>query len=473
MYLKHTYLENFKKFEKKAQKWEKNVLITGSNGSGKSTLALSSVLFGIWGYSMANSLGDLPTRNIAKSCMTEHTIRKDKDIYKIIRKYPTKLEIYKNEELLKFITNREAQYFIDDLLGDREQFQQFRVIDAYSKESNFLEQGQTALKNIIFSLNEKRIKKIRDNLREIKRQREIFNKDNLVKNIHYYSEKRKSILKTAYDKIQYKIETLKDKVENLENKSNKNTKKIGKLENSIEYFESRIDKLESLDVCYVCEQEITEELKTDIIQKFEKKIKEIVPRLESKVKDNETMLDIIVQYEKKVKKLETKEDNLERLLSKLERNPNEKKYKYTTKDVEIVSRAIKELDNFSSYYLTESIKVLEPIINKILNKINFKVSFEVNEKGKFNVLLTKEEVQFNYKDLSTGEKLILQIAFKLALLMERGEDGLIIADEGLGSLDKSNLDYILKIFNEFPFQLILILHRFDNIPEDIQLIELD
>ena len=138
----------------------------------------------------------------------------------------------------------------------------------------------------------------------------------------------------------------------------------------------------------------------------------------------------------------------------------------------IVKKAIEELDKLSSYYITESLKILEPIINDIVSKIGFEVSFTINEKGKFAIEMQKDNISYKYKDLSTGQKLVLQIAFKLALLLERNETGIIIADEGMSSLDQENLEHVLGIFNNLPFQLFLVLHHFEDIPEHIRVINL-
>jgi DNA repair exonuclease SbcCD ATPase subunit len=147
-------------------------------------------------------------------------------------------------------------------------------------------------------------------------------------------------------------------------------------------------------------------------------------------------------------------------------------YKYTNKDVAIVQKALQELDNLSSYYLTESLKIFEPIINSILNKINFNVKFKINDKNKFDIALDKDGTEYSYDDLSEGQKLLVQIAFKLALLLERGEEGIVIADEGLSSLDFDNLDHVLTIFKNLPYQLFIVLHNLETVPVDVQIIDL-
>jgi len=156
------------------------------------------------------------------------------------------------------------------------------------------------------------------------------------------------------------------------------------------------------------------------------------------------------------------------LKDRLETAIKQKNFKYTKKDVLVMDKCIKELDNFYGYFITEWIKTLEPIINSILDKIGFKITF----KNDFDLVLSKDGEEYSYKDLSTGQRLILSIALKLSILLERNERGLLIADEGLSSLDETNLDYIIKLFNDLPFQLIAIIHRFETEQENINIISL-
>jgi len=208
----------------------------------------------------------------------------------------------------------------------------------------------------------------------------------------------------------------------------------------------------------------------------EEKDKEI-KAIENKLKEANEILEEVSEIREMsqptIKGMKAKYEKIHDLMVKLEGRLKQKEYIYTSKDIEVVKRALKELDNLSTRYLTQSLSILEPIINSVLEKIRFNVRFEVNDKGKLNISLTKEGVKFNYKDLSTGQKLLLQIAFKLALLLERGEEGIIIADEGLSSLDEENLLHVLTIFENFPFQLVFIIHNWNEVPGEVKIIDLN
>ncbi len=150
----------------------------------------------------------------------------------------------------------------------------------------------------------------------------------------------------------------------------------------------------------------------------------------------------------------------------------QKEFKYSEKDVLITKKALVELDTFTSYFIIKSIQTLEPIINTILEHIRFEIKFIVNDKNNIDYTLSKEGIKYTKEDLSSGQKLILQIAFKLALLMQRGESGLVIADEGMSPLDSSNLLHIIDLIKGLPFQLLIVLHNADKMPEYVNIIEL-
>ena len=166
MYINSIKFKNFKIFTKDEFTFDKINFVKGSNGSGKSTLVLDSLLFGLYGFTTKERLSDLPTRDKSKSCTVEINLNYNKSIYIIRREYPTKLQIKKDKEWMDFKTSKEAQNFIDETFGDRTSFQKFRLIDAYNKEANFLEEGQTTLKKIIFSLSDELFNNIRN--RELK-----------------------------------------------------------------------------------------------------------------------------------------------------------------------------------------------------------------------------------------------------------------------------------------------------------------
>jgi DNA repair exonuclease SbcCD ATPase subunit len=473
MIIRRVKLENFKNFVEKEVRLEKTVFIRGKNGSGKSTLALESILFALYGYTAKEALKDLPTRNVANSCLVEVEIEHQNSTFVIIRKYPTKLEVIRDSKEVPFVNAIEAQEYINQTFGDRTHFMKFRIVDAYTKETNFLEEGQTTLKKILFSVSEDLINKMRDKLQVIKREREQFNKDKAVVYKCYPSMKRLNVICEALKKLEVQKREVQTDIRDLDNELRNLERSIGQAEETKRTGNTQKTKLTEKKSCYVCGQTISESNQKCIITEIERKIEMATKLLEEKTQDRQVTNEILQANKQVLDTIESQFIVLNELKMKFQSRIQLKDYKYTDKDVLVAKTAIDELDHLSTYYLTESVKILEPIINDVLIKIGFKVNFVINDKDKFTISLQREGVEYKYKDLSCGEKTLLQIAFKLALLLEKGESGIVITDEGLGSLDVNNLLHVIGLFESLPFQLFLILHNAPELPETVQMITLD
>jgi energy-coupling factor transporter ATP-binding protein EcfA2 len=472
MIIRRIKLENFKNFIEKEVRLEKTVFIRGKNGSGKSTLALESILFALYGYTAKEALKDLPTRNVANSCLVEVEIEHQNSTFVIIRKYPTKLEVIRDNKEVPFVNAIEAQEYINKTFGDRTHFMKFRIVDAYTKETNFLEEGQTTLKKILFSVSEDLINKMRDKLQVIKRDREQYNKDKAIVYKCYPSMKRLNVICEAIKKLELqKIEVQTD-LRELDTELRNLERSIGQAEETKKTGNVQKTKLTEKKTCYVCGQTISESNQKQLLMETDNKIINATKLLEEKTQDKQITQEIVQGNRQVLETIEPQFVWLNELKMKLQARLKLLEYKYTDKDVLVAKTAIEELDHLSTYYLTESVKILEPIINDVLVKIGFKVQFLINDKDKFSIVLQREGIEYKYKDLSTGQKLILQIAFKLALLLEKGESGIVIADEGMSSLDKENLLHILNIFDNLPFQLFFVIHNVDEVPDTIQIIDL-
>ena len=473
MIIKSIKVKFFRNFIEKVIKLTKIVFFKGQNGTGKTTLALYSLLFAFWGYTSSDSLKDLPTRNISKICSVEVEFDQSEHDYKIVRYYPTKLIVYEDGKELEFVSNTEAQEYINELVGDRINFMKFRIIDAYSKETNFLEEGQTTIKRILFNNSDEIFNNIRNKLLQVKHEREIFNKDKAIVYIHYPSEKRLQLISSKLDEINLQKSKLNSTIRSMETDAYSITRTVGKLEAEKTMLCKKQDKLLENKKCYICNQPVSESLQKELLNEIRLKIKSTHATLLKELEDQKNVKEIIDVEKSVIEKLIPRTQKLLDYKVKLEGRIKQKAYKYTEKDIIIVKKAISEIDSLSTYYLTESIKILSPIINSVLEKIGFEINFTINEKNKFTITLEKEGIRYNYSDLSTGQKLILQIGFKLAILLSRNETGIVICDEGASSLDAENLAYLFTIFEQYPFQLFIVLHRMDNIPDTIQIIDLD
>jgi len=472
MFITKIKVKTFKNFLHKALKLGKMVLFKGKIRAGKSTLALHSLLFAFYGYSIAETLKDLPTRSLAKSTTVEIDVEHKTKLFTIIRSYPTKLKILEDGREMPFNTATEAQNWIDNNFGSRTDFQKFRIIDARSSDANFLEEGQSTFKKILFAGCEKIFVELREKLFKIKTHREMYCKDKAIIYKHYPSEKRLKIIQDKLGELKQKENKLKNKVNNLEMEVRRSEREMGSLEYNIKSLEEKRTKLNKEKICYTCKQAIAIKKRDELLKDIKIKTLEAKLKIQNHIKTIEIDKDLLNFEKKRLDKFRPHVSKLAELEMKLKARIKQKKYKYTERDILIVKTAIQEVDKLSTFYLTESIKTLTPIINDVLSKINFKVKFIIDSKDRFKIRLYKDEVEYKYHDLSGGEKLILQIGFKLALLMEKGESGIMIADEGFSSLDKETLYHIISLFQNLPFQLFFIIHRFENIPDNVTVIDL-
>ena len=452
-------------------------LIKGRNGVGKTNLALGVIFFIIYAYTRKYKLSELPTGSL-KSCWAEITIEHEEHTYTIRRYVPSKLIIKQDNIDINFenkMTNADKEDFLQDLFHTILYFKQFRLVDAYDKEdTNFLEKSDITIKKILFAGHNNKLNKVRERLLEIKLEREKYNRDDTVLYTHFPSTKRLHILRNALSEIEDRMESINDMIEQYQDKHDESLSEKSEKEGTKNYLNKLKTKLTSYSQCPICKRKIDKGLKEELIAKKEEQIQNLILSIvDLKEEINNYSKKVTIQETKKDKLYDSKE-TLNELIMKLKSRLHNKEYKWTSKDVLIAKKAIDEINRISSHYLRQSVKVLEPIINQVLEPIKHTLSFEVDDKERFKIILTDDkEREWKYYQLSTGQKLLLQIAFKMAILLDRGEEGLLIADEGFGSLDIINLQHIMEIVNQFPFQLIMILHRLNEVPDYVSVINLD
>ena len=465
-------LHNFRNFKGTHEfEFSKLNFVSGRNGTGKSTISLFALLFGLYGYSHS-SLASLVNKE-CKNCKVELTVSHEKDLYVVKRTYPTSVEIIKNEKNIKFSTSIEANNYIINLFGTRDNFVKFRIIDAYNSESDILSAGPSTIKKTLFGFCGEIFNNAKTKLQIIKSERDRLNKDGMTVYTHFPSEKRLDILNKGISETtnQYRdiVKELNEFERDYLTEERDKSKKDGL---NYQYNSQKKKILADPEICYACKQPIAKTNQKSQVDEIESNIKELNSKIKEHVESLEMQKDIIHTYKSNKDELQARISSLNSIKIRLEARLKQKNLIYSTKDVLIVKKALVELDNLSSYYLKESIKVLEPIINSVLEKIGFAVKFTINN-NKFTIVYTKDGIEYNQKDLSTGQATLMQIAFKLALLISQNKTGIIIADEGLGSLDKENLMHVVDIFSSYPFQLFLVLHNAPDMPNDVRVINLN
>ena len=462
MLILQTTINDFKKYVGKYTfNFDKINLISGENGAGKSTIALHALLFALHGYS-ENKLSKLTPKGVDNpNTWVEITLSHLGNTYIIKRSIPTKIELTINGIPSTLANNQLKQEEIDKVFKDVSFLKKFRLIDI--KDSiNLLEQTQSNLRKTLVNLEDSlNLSPVRDNLSELKNKKEQFNKDSHVLYNHYPSVNRYSTIDMNVQMLNMDISENEKEITKQEAILRERSSFVSKSQWQKSNLLAQKSKL-SKTVCHVCGQQIKINKQKELIEQIEKDLSAVENDIVSFGKEEVLQKAIVDTYKNKRVELIQKKEKLNKLLSKLDARLKQKDYIWSNKDVEITKQAIKEVDGFSTYYVTEKLKTLEPLINNILNKVGFVVKFDIVDNNKFDIRIFKGNLEFEYTELSNGERLLVGIAFQLALLLDKNESGLIIADEGFSSLSEINLNLMLDLFINSPFQLIAVIHRYSS-----------
>ena len=465
MEIKRIMLTNFKNFEGEHTFHFDNInLVQGRNGIGKSTLIKDAILFALYGHGEV-SLEKLPTRGKSKSCKVE--IHFEDCV--IVREYPTKITIVGKD----FATNKVAQEWLNEKFQNVDYFKKFRMIDL-QQGINILEEGKTSLRKTLFTFNEEAFNKVRSNLQTKKREREVYNRDNLSNiSSHFPSKSRLYQLEIGLLNLAEELSSLEKDLRISEQDYFRVLSKKSGFEANKSSFKKQKDKLVINSACPFCERKTNKDTKMKLLAKVNHSIVDLNEKINKEILELDSQKDTLHYLKTLKNKLIERKEKLNILKEKLDNRINLIDYKWNSKDLEIMKQAIRELDGFSSFYITEWIKILEPIMDDIINRIGFNIKFDLDSKGNIDIKLIKNGEEYSYKDLSSGQRLVISIAFQMSLLIERGESGLIVADEGFSSLDETNLHLILELFKNLPFQLSCVIHHIENIPDGVHVINLE
>lgn len=476
MFINKVILNNFRNFEGlHSFTFEKINLLTGKIGCGKSTVGRIAITFALFGEAEVN-LSSLPTRSGAKNCWVGlNIIDNEQEIY-IQREIPTKLTVMLNGiEIYPGSNNIEKEKWIRNRFKDYNHFKKFRMIDL-RQGVNILEEGKTSLRKTLISFHEGILNNMRESLSVKKSLFERFNKDTAVIYKHYPSVKRLNFLKKSKELNQAKYSIAYKKFIEVDNDYKKLLSTLSSYKYQLDLLNKENKKLttpETSKECPTCKQQLPTVIKTELLNNNLLKLEEVIKKIEDYELSLDGQKDALSYIENSKIDYQRLLERLNGKILKLEGRLKQKEYIYTSKDVLIATKAIKELDKIYSYVIIYCVKSLEPIINNIISKIGLKMSFELDSKSDFDIVIYKDSDMYSYKDLSSGQRLLLSIAFQIALLLDQGDTGVIIADEGFTNLDNDTMKVLYELFAQLPFQVISILHRFESETKNINLIKIE
>ena len=474
MYLHKITLHDYKIYSGKHEfLFNKINLISGENGIGKSTVALHSLLFALYGHSEV-PIASLPTKMLANpktyvQVELEHLGKQ----YIIKRSIPTNIDITVDGISSTLVNNTLKQKELENLFQNVEFFRKFRMIDI--KDSiNILEQGNQALRKTLVSFDDAiDITTVRTNLLTKQGERSKLNKDENVLYTHCPSSQRLIALQQGLKKVNDKIvELAADGIYNNNVIYNLSSQR-GSLESLLRNLNSNQKAVQNKS-CPTCRQGLPHTTHAQLSGDIAKTLTETAEKLKKILVEISNQRDIITHIDGIRTHFTNKKQRALKYIQRLEARLQQKDFIYTTKDVEVIKSSVKELDGFTTFYITEKLQRIEPLINTLLGKLGFTVTFDVDDKNNFDITLinNKNGTEFKYKELSNGQRLFVTVAFQLALLMEKNESGLIVADEGFSSLSQPSLEQMFELFKNSPFQLVSIVHRFTTNDTSIKNIQL-
>jgi len=448
----------------------KSNLITGwnydtddGNGCGKSSFVASLLLL-IGGSKLTDINLSKFIRDGEKSATISGSIEVGEDLLEIERVLKTKgsgkLNLTINGEDQNFKTSKLAQEEIFKYIGSPENFKKFRIIDDGSG-INILDFTSGQLRKTLMGLCQDKFDTLRKKLLDKKNLYEKYNK-NVVLSKHAPSESRLQILQTAIKALDTtEMSKILTKVQKFQMEKNKLLTERGKQTQIKDIKTRQIQKLKSVGTCPFCFQTVPDEHKKEKCIPLQKELEKASQKIVGMVNDLKIYDDIVQSEEKKKTKIYAEKQKLNNLKYKLETRISQKEFRFTDKDVEIAKRAIDIIDDFANYYVMEWIKIIEPIVNSYIDRLNMHMKFNIDEGGNIEVTVIRNEKSYTYDQLSQGEKIFVSTVFKIALLMEQQETGLMVADEAFNSLSGENLNRVLEIISNLPVQLLCISHNPD------------
>jgi len=441
-----------------------------SNGVGKSTIkeAILFALFGKTKLKLQELIRSLPSK--AKGCRVVLTLGIDNDIITIIRSYSTlsKLVIKINGAELDFNKIKNKKTYIEDLLGmDYDTCINFSIFDSI-RFDDLSSLSSTEIKRLLQLLfNYNKFSTVYGTLkREIQNTTAVINH---IKNskTHYFSTVRVGIIERAITSLTGSYTAASKKLSILGSLKTKLLGEMASHSNMASKNKRTISWITMKSKCPICKQELKN--KHNILNQYQSEIKEYTLKNNIILKRITKITKGITTKNMYITALNNKKMKCTNLISKLKSSK-----KVETDISELQTKLLKcntsvdILKKFESYVVDHYLYFLETTLNQYLLKlidISCKISFVKNGSlltrsfDKFTLRFFRKGVEYSYMALSSGERMLVAYAFKLAINTILFKDTFLFIDEGFNKLDKVNKYKLLGMLKQSPFnQIFLVSH---------------
>jgi len=504
----------------------KSTLIVGQNGSGKSTM-LDAISFGLFGKPHRNINKPLLINSINnKSCVVEVEFAIGKNYYRISRGIkPGKFEIWKNDEMINQSSHsKEYQKILEQnilklnhksfhqvvVLGSssfipfmqlpaghrRDVIEDLLDINVFSKMNIILREKQTAIRDQLKDINynvdiakskietqQKYIRDIKTLTEENRKEYEsrIHASQNSIDELQAENSKLSSGLDESIRETEERVSSLHDKRQALMLGGQDRQTTLTNVRKRIKFFEES-------ETCSVCEQAITDEHKSVILEAAEKEANSIQSECRKIGTEGTSVEKALDESSDILKTLRSKVSQLsENNVQISAHQSNIKSYQdYLNKEVSADLNAaetdlsslqldrtnlleskfkVSEEYSYNSVMAemlkdtgikTKIIKQYLPVINKLVNQhlqvLDFFVHFNLDE-GFNETIRSRHRDTFIYDSFSEGEKQRIDLALlftwrQIAKMKNSVATNLLILDETFdSSLDHDGVENLLKILN--------------------------
>jgi len=281
------------------------------------------------------------------------------------------------------------------------------------------------------------------------------------------------------------------------------------LSKSISKIEKEINSIEKLSTCFVCSQDVDDEVKEKLkltkIQELDKQnkdfstIEESLSKLKEKIKKYDDIQEILKKDRSELSEAKASIRAIDQQLNDIKVSVTDiaqekidaikqKMNIYIDQGKELIKEKQEIKDNLHYYkialYLLKDsgikskiIKHYLPIMNKVINRylseMNFFVQFELDEEFKETIKSRNRDI-FSYENFSEGEKRKIDLALlfawrKISQVKNSLNCNLLIFDEILdGSLDDNATKLLLSILEmiDNDSNIFVISHKSKDILQD-------
>lgn len=549
---KYVQFQNFGSFGNNPTKINldkhRTTLVSGMNGHGKSFALLDSITFALFGKPFRKiNIPQLVNTINEKSCLVEVDFCVGEDEYKVIRGIkPKRFEIYKNDSLINQDAKaKDYQKMLEEnilkmnyksftqvvILGSSSfvPFMQLSALDRRQVIEDVLDiqvfsEMNVVLKNRV-SLKKEELKDLERDMETIKSKIEML--ESHIETLRELDESKLKDLKEEIEEIQEGVEEKEKAIDSLlqsqtilldkTSKIETIKKSLNKFENTRTMIKSNHDRVqrtsqetEEMQTCPTCTQDVPDETKQILIEKFESKKKQYSDGLMKIDKEIESVNEELDSLREVSLKLKSVQEKIVQLRGEVDSNK-----KYTIKlqkEVKVLSEKVSdsESSNTSTELKDNKIELNEllktkneykedalllgcvgnllkdtgikskiirhylPIINKLINKyladMGFFAQFHLDEN--FNeTIKSRHRDTFSYMSFSEGEKMRIDLALllawrEIARLKNSANTNLLILDEVFdSSLDVVGTDEFLKLMNVLSgnTNIFVISHKSDQL----------